>query len=260
MNILRLSTLSLTLAIAVFALGYAAPSFAHKTGEQHNHGGGGGDPNEDEIFGLNFEPRGQLTGPGLLTNQGQSGEPGAPGAVDYTVRASAPGCNDYDLPPRDWFVTGTRTIVKKSQFFTIDDPGLVIDIVNAVGSTTVWNGCFGETMLDTGSLRLILYQLGSGKQLSCELEFVWEFNFAQSGSDVEFYTLESVGRIPVRLVGTDSGQRICDKRNLASLIVEGSFDISQSVTANGNTVKSYIDTLWLDFWLAFCRGGNCAPL
>lgn len=44
MNILRLSTVALTLAIAVFALGYVNPSFAHKTDEKHNHGGGGEDP------------------------------------------------------------------------------------------------------------------------------------------------------------------------------------------------------------------------
>ena len=44
MNILRLSTVALTLAIAVFALGYVNPSFAHKTDEKHNHGGGGEEP------------------------------------------------------------------------------------------------------------------------------------------------------------------------------------------------------------------------
>ena len=48
MSILRLSTLSLTLAIAAFSLGYVNPSFADKTGDKHNHGGddgngGGGD-------------------------------------------------------------------------------------------------------------------------------------------------------------------------------------------------------------------------
>ncbi len=42
MNILRLSIFSLTLAVAVLALGFVNPSFAHKTGEKHNHGGGGG--------------------------------------------------------------------------------------------------------------------------------------------------------------------------------------------------------------------------
>ncbi len=44
MNILRLSTFSLTLALAVFALGYVNPSFANPTGEKHNHGGGGEEP------------------------------------------------------------------------------------------------------------------------------------------------------------------------------------------------------------------------
>ncbi len=50
MSILRLSTLSLTLAIAVFALGYVSPSFADnpdrgKCAPQHcNHGGDPGFP------------------------------------------------------------------------------------------------------------------------------------------------------------------------------------------------------------------------
>ena len=38
MSILRLSTLSLTLAIAVFALGYVSPSFADKPDAKNNHG------------------------------------------------------------------------------------------------------------------------------------------------------------------------------------------------------------------------------
>ncbi len=41
MNILRLSTVSLTLAIAAFAFGYANPSFADPP--PHGHGGGGDD-------------------------------------------------------------------------------------------------------------------------------------------------------------------------------------------------------------------------
>ncbi len=41
MNILRLSRLSLALAIAVITFGYVNSASAHKTGEQHNHGGGG---------------------------------------------------------------------------------------------------------------------------------------------------------------------------------------------------------------------------
>jgi hypothetical protein len=44
MNISRLLTLSLALAIAVFALGYVNPSFADRTGVKHNHGGDGEDP------------------------------------------------------------------------------------------------------------------------------------------------------------------------------------------------------------------------
>ena len=40
----RVATLSLALAVAVFALGYVNPSFADKTGVKHNHGGGGEDP------------------------------------------------------------------------------------------------------------------------------------------------------------------------------------------------------------------------
>ena len=49
MNILRLSTLSLTLAVAVFAFSYTNPAFADKPGEGgHNHGGGGEDPSPIE--------------------------------------------------------------------------------------------------------------------------------------------------------------------------------------------------------------------
>lgn len=44
MNISRVVTLSLALAVAVVALGYVNPSFAHKTGVKHNHGGGDEDP------------------------------------------------------------------------------------------------------------------------------------------------------------------------------------------------------------------------
>ena len=54
MNILRLSTLSLTLAIAAFSLGYVNPSFAGKpdSGGNHNHGGGstGDDDATYEVF------------------------------------------------------------------------------------------------------------------------------------------------------------------------------------------------------------------
>ena len=43
MNTVRLSTLSLTIAIAVMTLGYANPSFADKPSNgDHEHGGGGG--------------------------------------------------------------------------------------------------------------------------------------------------------------------------------------------------------------------------
>ena len=43
MNISRVVTLSLALAVAVFALGSINPSFAHKTDKKHNHGGSGDD-------------------------------------------------------------------------------------------------------------------------------------------------------------------------------------------------------------------------
>lgn len=44
MGILRLLTVAVTFAIAVFALGHVNPSFAHKTSEKHNHGDGGNEP------------------------------------------------------------------------------------------------------------------------------------------------------------------------------------------------------------------------
>ena len=52
MKILRLSTLSLTLAIAAFSLGYVNPSFAGKPVDgEHDHGGGGdGDGATYEVF------------------------------------------------------------------------------------------------------------------------------------------------------------------------------------------------------------------
>ena len=44
MSILRLPTLSLTLATAVFALGYVSPSFANPPPHSHGGGNNGGDP------------------------------------------------------------------------------------------------------------------------------------------------------------------------------------------------------------------------
>ena len=58
MNTVRLSTLSLTIAIAVMTLGYANPSFANPPddGGGHEHGGGGGGrgiiQNCQQVFGL----------------------------------------------------------------------------------------------------------------------------------------------------------------------------------------------------------------
>ncbi len=68
MKILRLSTLSLTLAIAVFALSYVNPSFAAPGGGKHNHGGGGDDPS----FPTNITV--QLSG-GAFVSVDDSGSP-----------------------------------------------------------------------------------------------------------------------------------------------------------------------------------------
>ena len=65
MNILRLSTLSVTLAIAVFALGYANPSFADKP--PHDHGGGD-DP--ATVFSVEMHPGDVGGADGLLTSNG----------------------------------------------------------------------------------------------------------------------------------------------------------------------------------------------
>ncbi|MEE8464587.1 MAG: hypothetical protein V3S53_07365 [Gammaproteobacteria bacterium] len=51
MNTVGLSTLSLTVAIAVMTLGYANPSFADKpSGGEHDHGGGGVDGATFDVF------------------------------------------------------------------------------------------------------------------------------------------------------------------------------------------------------------------
>ena len=65
MNILRLSTLSVTLAIAVFALGYANPSFADKP--PHDHGGGD-DP--ATVFSVEMQPGTMSNKAGLVTSAG----------------------------------------------------------------------------------------------------------------------------------------------------------------------------------------------
>ncbi len=69
MNILRLSTLSLTVAIAVFGLGYN-PSFADNPANgNHPHGGGDQDKTETE-FMVEMHP-GEVVGkPGLVTSNG----------------------------------------------------------------------------------------------------------------------------------------------------------------------------------------------
>ena len=74
MSILRLSTLSLTLAIAVFALGYANPSFADPGGGKHNHGGGGDGKDKTETEFMGEMKRGTVGGAdGLVTSMGACG-------------------------------------------------------------------------------------------------------------------------------------------------------------------------------------------
>ncbi len=76
MNILRLSTFSLTLAIAVFALGYANPSFAGKKCDADpNHpsckdGGGGGD--DDKTLRAKFDLFIGTTGPQYILSDNGS--------------------------------------------------------------------------------------------------------------------------------------------------------------------------------------------
>ncbi len=60
MSILRLSTLSLTLAIVVFALGSANPSFADKPTNGHNHGGD--DPEDVAEYSVTIEKMGGVEG------------------------------------------------------------------------------------------------------------------------------------------------------------------------------------------------------
>ncbi len=65
MNILRLSTLSLTLAVAVFALGYTNPAFADKpSGGNHNHDGDPGFPTGMTV---------QLIGGAFVFDEGEVG-------------------------------------------------------------------------------------------------------------------------------------------------------------------------------------------
>ncbi len=69
MNILRLSTLSLTVAIAVFALGYN-PSFAGKPDSEGKHDHGDGKDKTETVFLVEMQ-RGTLdeTTPGLVTTK-----------------------------------------------------------------------------------------------------------------------------------------------------------------------------------------------
>ncbi len=72
MNTVRLSTLSLTVAIAVMTLGYANPSFANPPDEdgEHEHGGGGGGDATFDVFILEVDVDGIAVVNGL---DGRSG-------------------------------------------------------------------------------------------------------------------------------------------------------------------------------------------
>ncbi len=93
MNILRLSTLSLTLAIAVFALSYN-PSFADKPdNDKHDHGGGD-DP--ATVFSVEMQPGDVGAADGLVISDGVAcgtAEGTGPGELDVSFPASiAEGC------------------------------------------------------------------------------------------------------------------------------------------------------------------------
>ncbi len=62
MKILRLSTLSLTLAIAVFSLGYVNPSFAGKPDSEGNHDHGG-EGNTETTFTVDIKVGSNITDP-----------------------------------------------------------------------------------------------------------------------------------------------------------------------------------------------------
>ena len=105
MRILRLSTLSLTLAIAVFSLGYVNPSFADRPnsdgcGEVHcGHGGGGGDP--ATVFDVAMNSTAVVNGkPGLLISADACGTTEDQGQeLDVTLPDLCVTVNVNFIPP-----------------------------------------------------------------------------------------------------------------------------------------------------------------
>ncbi len=68
MNTLRLSALSLSLALAVVTLGYATPAFADKpTGAGHNHGGEDGNGETSAVYTVQLTMGGFIFGPVVVT-------------------------------------------------------------------------------------------------------------------------------------------------------------------------------------------------
>ncbi len=126
MNILRLSTLSLTVAIAVFALGYN-PSFADNPAKgNHPHGG---DKNKTETeFMVEMHP-GEVVGkPGLVTSNGVAcgiteGEINGGRFPDGCVTVSANFITDPGAPLiLRAFTFGVRFNRSEAKLFFTDGP------------------------------------------------------------------------------------------------------------------------------------------
>ena len=135
MKILRLSTLSLTLAIAVFALGYN-PSFADKP--PHSHGGGE-DPATvfDVAMISNADVSGEL---GLLLSEGACGTTEDQGQSELDVSFPA-GCVTVDVifetpPTGTMALTAFALLVRsnKSDVLIFFTDGEVIGNTNSGGT------------------------------------------------------------------------------------------------------------------------------
>jgi len=222
MNILRLSTLSLTLAIAVITLGLAAaPAFSNPADADgchtHKDCGGGGDSGKlPEMHTLLFEPRGGPTGSGLLTIHANNG------AFDYTARSNV-GCPSGSANA-EWDITSVKTSNSGVLVYEADGPDLIIDLLaDGVGL----DGCFGATTVDSGLFKLELRKTGKGRNTSCEARILWNFNHT---SQTDYLSMQSDGWIPLLTPPFDQ----CDKKSQEnSVLIDGLFLFSETTTGGG---------------------------
>ncbi len=236
MSILRLSTLSQGLAIAIITLGLAAaPAFSNPADADgcHTHkdcGGGGDSGKPPEMHTLLFEPRDGPTGSGLLTMH-------VNGFVfDYTVRNNKPGCPS-ELANVEWNIASVKTSNSGVLVYTADGPDLIIDLLAAVVGL---DGCFGATAVDNGLFKLELRKTGKGRNTSCEARVLWNFNHT---SQTDYLSMQSDEWIPLT-----SPFDQCDKKlQESSVLIDGIFSFSETTSSGTNPLGS----LGLAFFVVF---------